>query len=246
MMGYLSAYDEKSKVLTVIVPEFYDLDIINKQSISECEVTLRDGRSISPKQNRAIFAMIRDIASWVSGFSEKETVRNETLHTLQMAYLMDSDDTDEIRYAITDYYCGLKDIEWFSLSAKSSNAASMTLARDFLTFLIDFAIENGVPCSSRLIDRAEDIGRYLYACLVNRVCCVCGKPLSDTHHCDSVGMGRDREHIVHEGLLAMALCREHHNEAHTIGQETFEKKYKVFGIALDKNLCEILRLKTNT
>lgn len=35
-----------------------------KQGISECEIILRDGRSISPEQRRKAYATIRDIADY--------------------------------------------------------------------------------------------------------------------------------------------------------------------------------------
>jgi hypothetical protein len=242
MIGYINGYNERSRVLSIIVPDFADFEILCDQQVTECEVHLCDGRIITPKQSRAIHAMCRDITNYISGFSEKEYVRNETMRMLQMAYLMDTDAKEEVRYALTNHYCELMDIELFSLSAKSSNAASVSLARDFLTYLIDFAIENAIPCSGKLIDRAEDISRYLYACLANRACCICGKHGSDVHHTDCIGMGIDREQIVHVGLPAMCLCREHHNLAHNMGEKSFEEQNKVFGIPLDEKLCGILGL----
>ena len=89
----------------------------------------------------------------------------------------------------------------------------------------------------------DDIQDYVYSCLVNKKCAVCGKP-ADLHHIDHVGTGRDRDEIIHEGMEAMPLCREHYTEAHTIGQKTFEDKYHFDGgIILDKTLCRIYGLK---
>jgi hypothetical protein len=31
----------------------------------------------------------------------------------------------------------------------------------------------------------------------------------------------------------LCLCRIHHTEVHTVGQETFSKKYHVYGILFD-------------
>lgn len=64
------------------------------------------------------------------------------------------------------------------------------------------------------------------------------------HHVDRVGMGRDRKEIVHLGMLTMPLLPEYHDEAHRIGQKTFDKKYKVFGIRLDEYLCKVWNLKS--
>ena len=52
-------------------------------------------------------------------------------------------------------------------------------------------------------------------------CCVCGKPgPSDPHHWKSVKSGG---HDVEGNILP--TCRQHHVEVHTIGRETFLKKY---------------------
>ena len=66
---------------------------------------------------------------------------------------------------------------------------------------MDFILDWDIPCDVRLLDFVDDVGAYLYACLVNKKCCICGKP-ADLHHVDHVGAGRDREDIVHEGLEA--------------------------------------------
>lgn len=92
-----------------------------------------------------------------------------------------------------------------------------------------------------MLNRTDDIYRYLYLCLAHRKCAICNDH-ADVHHVDRIGMGRDRERIVHEGLLAVALCRKHHNAAHLGESELFEK-YHIHGIALDKYLCQRLSLR---
>ena len=85
--------------------------------------------------------------------------------------------------------------------------------------------------------------KYVYACLVSKKCCICGKPC-DLHHVDHVGAGRDREEIIHEGMEVLPLCREHHSEVHVIGWLTFQKKHHLTrGVLLDKHLCKLYRLK---
>ena len=69
----------------------------------------------------------------------------------------------------------------------------------------------------------------------------CGMP-ADVHHVDRIGMGRDRERIVHEGLRAIALCRRHHHKAHQDQRGLFEQ-YHIYGIPLDKRLCDRLKLR---
>ena len=184
-----------------------------QKSVNDVELRLNDGRSISNDQRRKTFAIIRDIALW-SGH-----------------------DPDEIRAFIEwDFVCKAG-IEPFSLSD-----VDMSTATDFISYLIDFCFRWSVPTRDSLLDRTDDIDRYLYMCLAYRKCAVCNAP-ADVHHVDRVGMGRDREKIVHVGLRACALCRTHHQEAHDDEQAFFEK-YHIYGIKLDEYLCNRLRLNT--
>ena len=68
--------------------------------------------------------------------------------------------------------------------------------------------------------------------------------MAELHHVDRVGMGRDRTDILHEGMEALPLCREHHAEAHTMPDAEFFEKYHLDGgVVLDKTLCRIYKLK---
>lgn len=115
-----------------------------------------------------------------------------------------------------DVLCG-NGIEEFSLSD-----CDMSTAREFISYILEFAISWGIPLSESAISRTDDIGRYLYFCIEHRVCAICGKR-ADLHHVDHVGMGRDRKTIIHIGMQAEALCREHHEECHSEGQRTFDE-----------------------
>ena len=95
---------------------------------------------------------------------------------------------------------------------------------------MDLALEWGIPLGAPGIDRADDIERYLWSCLKNRRCAVCGRP-GEIHHVDAIGMGRDRKRVDdHRRMRKICLCREHHTEAHKIGQPEFMRKYHVHGI----------------
>lgn len=173
---------------------------------------LADGREISPEQRKHIYATLNDIALW-SGFVG-----------------------DEVKAVMKYEYIARTGAPYFSLSN-----CDMTTARDFLTFLLDFCIENGIACSSALINRSPDIERYVYSCAENRKCCLTGRP-ADIHHIDAVGAGRDRGEILHIGMRVLPLSREKHQEAHRLGRDTFLKKYHLVPIVLDKHLCEILKI----
>ena len=119
----------------------------------------------------------------------------------------------------------------------------MSLVASFQRFLIKFIIENDVPVKRPLLEYVDDVNDYVYHCLINKKCCICGKK-ADLHHVDAVGMGRDRTEIVHLGMRALPLCREHHTEAHTRGDKAFVELYHFCeGIEIDKTLCKIYKLK---
>ena len=177
-----------------------------------------DSRQLSKKQRNACYKLIREIASFTGEGLDP------TKETLKKKFL-DEELQDE-------------HVENFSLSN-----ASVSMICSFQRFLVRFMLDYDIPAGFPLLDFVDDVHDYLYACLVNRKCCICGKQ-SDLHHIDHVGMGRDREEIIHEGMEALPLCRIHHNEVHQIGQRRFNERYHVDGgIVLDKDLCRIYGLK---
>jgi hypothetical protein len=163
------------------------------------------------QKRRKIFAIIRDISLW-SG-----------------------QEPEELRIYLEWDFCSHCLREWFSLSN-----CDMTTAREFITYLIQFCFHWGVPTKDSLLTQTDDIGKYLYLCLENRRCAICNQP-AEVHHVDRVGMGRDREAIVHVGLNAIALCRRHHEEAHRREKALFAD-YHIYGIKLDRHLCKVLSL----
>lgn len=206
--GYIQSYD--GEVLTVVAP-FTDTYHLTKQDITECEIWLPDGRTISPDQRKKIYATMGEIAEW-SGHVP-----------------------DEIKALAKYDFIARTGAPYFSLSN-----VDMTTANEFLEYLIEFCVENGIPCRDNLIDRAPDIVRYLYACVVNRKCAICGGK-ADIHEYDRVGAGRDRREIGHLGQRVQPLCRKHHSECHTIGQITFDNKHHITWVTLDEYACDVLK-----
>ena len=117
---------------------------------------------------------------------------------------------------------------------------SKAQATDFLTFIIEDFIEKGIRFRKQRFYNTVDIGRMIYALTMKRLCAVCGKKHADIHHVTSVGMGRNRKKHDHTQHLYLPLCREHHNESHNLGQETFMKKYHLEPIELkEEDLKEL-------
>ena len=185
------------------------------------EIILPDGRRISPEQRRKVYALIGEVAEYVDGIRNAGTVESAK-RTLKMEFMLSRMEGMERRL--------------FSLSN-----CDVTTAREFINFLVEFIIENDIPTRVPLIENCEDIERYVYACLMNKKCAVCGR-YADLHHVDVVGMGRDRTEICHIGMRALPLCREHHTEIHAVGREDFLKRYILEPVKIDERIAKVYRL----
>ena len=204
--------------IVTIKARYDDWYTLCKRGYKECRVQMIDSRPLSDKQRRTCYKLLREIAEYTGESTDR------TKDYMKLKFMADNlDDTAR---------------ELFSLSN-----APMSLVCAFQRFLVRFILDWDIPCSFPLLDFVDDVADYIYGCLVAKKCCVCGKP-AELHHVDHVGMGRDRDEIIHEGMRALPLCREHHAEAHTTEQQSFEEKYHLtHGIELDKTLCRIYGLK---
>lgn len=107
-----------------------------------------------------------------------------------------------------------------------------------LQLVIDYCIENDIPLRNNYSDLMTD--KQHFAMTMKRICWVCNKPNGEIAHYESVGMGRSRDKIDHTKHKFMCLCRQHHNEQHQIGMDTFLSKYKLVPINLSKeNIKEL-------
>lgn len=215
--GRVVDYDPQRQELT-IKAHYADWPIMLKRGYKECEVRLIDDRRLSEKQRNSVYALLKEISKHTGqGLSStKEAMKRKFL------------DEDMCETGM----------ETFSMAD-----APVSLVCAFQSYLVRFILDYDIPCSFPLLDFVDDVQDYVYACLVSKKCCICGKPC-DLHHVDHVGAGRDREDIVHEGMEVLPLCREHHTEVHAIGWLTFQKKHHLSkGIVLDAHLCKLYRLK---
>lgn len=191
---------EKGTALQILIPDKNLIDTILNKHIYQCGIWLDDGRTISAEQRKKAYATIADIAR----------------HT---GYL-----PEELKEWMKYLHISKTGCEYFSLSN-----CSMDTAREYINTLLDYALENGVVLDDLGVNRTDDINHYLYACIKNKKCAVCGKN-GEIHHWDAIGMGNDRTEIDDSKKRKICLCRVHHTECHTIGNGRFEEKYKVYGI----------------
>ena len=210
--------------MAVIHAALPDLDRALLRDYGKVEIILPDGRRISPEQRRKVYALIGEVAEYVDGIRNAGTIESAK-KTLKMEFLLSRMEGMERRL--------------FSLAS-----CDVTTAREFINFLVDFIIENDIPTRVPLIENCEDVSRYVYACLMNKKCAVCGRH-ADLHHCNGgiVGMGNNRERVNHIGRPALPLCREHHTEIHSVGQEDFLRRYIIEPVRIDERIAKVYRLK---
>lgn len=186
----------------ILIPKVNLMEYIHRKMSIWCGLWLDDGRHITALQRKKIYATVRDISEYTGYLPEEQKEWLKYLHIARTG------------------------CQYFSLSS-----CSIDTAREFINTIMDHVIENGIQLSDLGINRTDDIGKYLYACLKHRKCCVCGCD-GELHHMDTIGMGNNRRKIDDSDKRKIGLCRKHHSEAHTIGDLAFEEKYKVFGIIL--------------
>lgn len=188
--------------LVVSVPDLKLGELFQRKKIRNAEIRFDDGRHISAEQRKKAYATIRDISDWTGYLSE------EMKEILKYQHMMRTGDA------------------YFSLSN-----CSMDTAREFINTILEFALENGIPLSDNAIERTDDIGRYLYYCLLHKKCAICGKD-GEIHHEDAIGMGNNRTKVDDSSYKKICLCREHHTLAHSLGVIRFREMYKVYGIVV--------------
>lgn len=200
--------DQDGTELIISIPGKHIGDQISKKCIRNAEMRFDDGRHISVEQRKKVYATIKDIADYTGYLPEEQKEWLKYLH-------------------ISNTGC-----DYFSLSD-----CTMDTAREFINTILEYALENGVPLSEEAINRTDDIGRYLYFCIMNKKCAVCGKP-GEIHHEDTIGMGNDRNKVDDSNHKKICLCRNHHTMAHQLGVIRFTEMYKVYGIIVKESDSE--------
>ena len=165
-------------------------------------------------QRKKAYAIMADISDW-SGKDPTEVKARMIFHF-------------EAEYGIEDISLGNTD---------------MTTARYFITMLIEVCFSLDIPMKHTVMSVQDDVRAAMYLCLRYRKCAICGKK-ADVHHIDTVGMGQDRQTTDHRNKHLVALCREHHQEAHNMGWAGFKQLHHVIGIKLDKQTLNQLGIMT--
>ena len=202
----------------MIFAPYSDIEHMTLRKYSEVQIGLPDGRTISPEQRKKAHALINEIAEWMGEIPEY------VKRLVKMEFIVNSLQSLEK--------------ELFSLSD-----CDVTTAREFITYLIDFMIEHDVPSKIPLYEQCEDIYRYVYSCALKKRCAISGRR-AELHHVDAVGMGRDRDDIIHIGMRVLPLSREYHTLAHTKGNDWLLNEYHLEPITVDKQIAKVYKLNT--
>lgn len=214
--GRIVGYDERAGDI-LIRARYEDHFTLCKREYKTCLVQLVDSRPLSDKQRKTCYALLREISNYTGMGAD------HTKEWMKLKFI--AEDLNETAEQI------------FSLSN-----APMSLVCAFQRFLVRFILDWDIPCSFPLLNFVDDVQDYIYSCLIAKKCCITGKP-AQLHHIDRVGMGRDRDDILHEGMEALPLCAEKHQEAHTMSDQEFFGRYHLpGGIVLDKTICRIWKL----
>lgn len=179
----------------------------------EVDIKVLDKRHISDQQRKFIFALCNDIGYYTG------------------------DDTEYIRLLMQQYNANVRGIEVESLSS-----CNMAYANGLIDTIINFCIDREIPFSKKLLEENQYnfTARQTYSMALKRVCAVCGRR-ADIHHVDAVGMGRNRQKISHVGMRALPLCREHHTECETMGDDLFIQRYHLAPFEIDKKMEHFIK-----
>lgn len=214
--GRIVGFDEKKNELLIRAP-YDNIHLLTKREYKTCLVQPIDSRPLSDKQRRMCYALLREIADYTGQGDDM------TKEYMKLKFLVE-------------------DIEQTHDQIFSLSNAPMSIITAFQRYLIRFILEWGIPCRFSLLEYVDDVSDYIYSCLINKKCCICGKK-ADLHHHDRVQSGRNRDVIDHLGMLVLPLCRAHHTEAHSMPLDEFNQKYCITPVPVDATLKKIWRLK---
>ena len=199
-------YNGKGTYLQVYVPgmEIHD-KYFDVKGLANGQLQLDDGRMISAAQRGLLYSLFNDIRLW-----QGESHRRIGI--------------EKVKRTLKESYCAESNRQMFSLSD-----INMTVAGEFIDYVLDYAFNFDIPLTIKLFEVSKTVRNWSYLCFKHRKCTVCCKNKSEVHHLDAVGR-RNRNKVDHSKMQLIMLCREHHQEAHNIGDETFMNKHYVAGI----------------
>ena len=214
-----NAYGQTEMIIRMdaSIPEYLFDRLVDANGDLFGEFRLFDNRVITAQQRKFINALCRDIARYTG------------------------DTIDQVREHRKLEFIRDKGLPYFSTSELAKNC-SVSLASQFISYIVDFCLDNDIALAEAPSRYLDDIKPYLIKCLWIRKCVICGKD-AEVHHVDAIGMGRNRKKVDHSKHNMMALCWKHHGQLHNGGQETFMRRHHVVGVMMNEEQYKKLNYK---
>ena len=173
-----------------------DLLLLDNGYPLDVNVEIQDGKKITVKQRKKIFALVNDIEG----------------HTGQPR--------DWLRLMFQDYISLLKGYS----KRLSLSDCTRKQAGELIDVILEWVFINDIPLNYKTSDLMKNDQTFLYLATVHRKCVICGRR-GELAHYHAVGRGRNRRKRDHTDNRVLALCREHHQMQHDMGMDSFNAKY---------------------
>ena len=163
----------------------------------DVNIEIQDGKKITVKQRKKIFALLNDIEA----------------HT--------GSPREDMKEMFTDFIVTLNGYS----KRLSLSDCTRKQAGELIDTIMAWVFQNDIPLNYKTSDLMKNDQTFLYLATVHRKCVICGKSNSELAHYHAVGRGRNRRKIDHTDNRVLALCREHHQMQHDMGMDSFNAKY---------------------
>lgn len=181
----------------------------------DVNVEIQDGKRITVKQRKKIFALVNDIEA----------------HT--------GNPRDWLREMFQDYVTFLNGYS----KRLSLSDCTRKQAGELIDVILEWVFINDIPLNYKTSDLMKNDQTFLYLATVHRKCVICGKSKAELAHYHAVGRGRNRRKIDHTDNRVLALCHFHHKQQHDMGMDSFNAKYHLTDswVQVDARLNKILK-----
>ena len=174
-----------------------DLLLLDNGYPLDVNIEIQDGKKITVKQRKKIFALLNDIEA----------------HT--------GSPREDMKEMFTDFIVTLNGYS----KRLSLSDCTRKQAGELIDTIMAWVFQNDIPLNYKTSDLMKNDQTFLYLATVHRKCVICGKSNSELAHYHAVGRGRNRRKIDHTDNRVLALCREHHQTQHDMGMDSFNAKY---------------------
>ena len=181
----------------------------------DVNIEIQDGKKITVKQRKKIFALLNDIEA----------------HT--------GSPREDMKEMFTDFIVTLNGYS----KRLSLSDCTRKQAGELIDTIMAWVFQNDIPLNYKTSDLMKQDQTFLYLATVHRKCVICGKKFSDLAHRYAVGRGRNRNEIDHYGNEVLALCHFHHKQQHDMGIQSFNAKYHLENswVPVNKHLNDMLK-----